>query len=105
MAPFDLARLSGRFVGAWAAFLASIAIYTAIRRRAAEAWLAGLVLTLWPLLALATALRVPAELAADRRVGYLLTLLLLAVLGASALALAGPVRNRRRTAPAPARTR
>jgi hypothetical protein len=86
--PFELARLSGRFVGSWAAFLAAIAIYTAVRRRAAEAWLAGTVLTLWPLLALATPLRVSAEFAADRRVGYLSTLLLLAVLGAVALAVA-----------------
>lgn len=82
--PFDLARLSGRFLGSWATFLAVLAIFAAVRNRARETWASGLALTLWPLAGLAAALRTSGQLQADGRVGYFVALLVLLVLGAVA---------------------
>lgn len=85
VAPFTLARLSGRFVGAWAAFLAVVAAVAALRGRARESLLPALALVLWPLAGVAPALRVPADFAATGRTGYLVFLLVLAALGGAAL--------------------
>ncbi len=94
--PFELARLSGRFIGSWATFLAVLAIFAAVRNKSREAWIPGLALTLWPLAGLAAALRTSGEMAADRRIGYLAALLVLLVLGAIACTMAA----RRESAPA-----
>lgn len=85
LAPFTTARLSGRFLGSWATFLAVLAVVAAWRARAREALLPGLALVLWPVAAVAPVLRVPADLAPAASSPYLVVLALLGFLGAVAL--------------------
>jgi hypothetical protein len=85
--PFALPPMSGRFLGCWAAFLAVLACFAAVRRRWSEARTSLLALTLWPLAASLTAVRSWDDLApAGRRAGYLVVAVALTVVGAGMVA-------------------
>lgn len=72
-APFGIAGLGAAFVGSWAAFLAVLAAYAAVRDRWSEARAPLLALVLWPLCGLwATLLHDRDIQPGGRRVGYIL---------------------------------
>ncbi|MGH9025626.1 MAG: hypothetical protein ACRDWD_05830 [Acidimicrobiia bacterium] len=85
--PFALPGLSGRFLGCWAAFLAVLAAFVALRNRWNEARTPLLALTLWPAGALFAAFRSWGDLApSERRAGYVAAAVVLTVVGAGMLA-------------------
>jgi hypothetical protein len=80
--PFALPGLSGRFLGCWAAFLAVLAAFAAVRKRWNEARTPLLAVTLWPLGAAVAAMRSWDDLApSGRRAGYVTVAVILAVVG------------------------
>jgi len=82
-APFAMVKLSGRFLGSWCAFLAVLAVYSAVRNRRLEAFVPSIGLTVLPLMALVGALRTWDDMAGGGgRVGYVFALVLLTVVGA-----------------------
>jgi len=84
--PFLLPGLSGRFVGSWCAFLAVIALFSLVRNRWNEAVIAIGALVLWPVGALAAALRSFDDLApSGRRAAYLVVVVVLGAIAAAAL--------------------
>jgi Mn2+/Fe2+ NRAMP family transporter len=94
-APFALVALSGRFLGCWAAFLAVLAVFSAIRGRWNEARIPLLAPALWPLGALVAALTRYGDLDSDRRVAYVAVVVVVLVVSA-AMVMAG--RDSRRPA-------
>jgi hypothetical protein len=92
-APFALPALSGAFVGSWALFLATLAGFAWRRSAVREAWLPLLALTLWPLAGLLAGLRSWDDLASGNRVGYLVGLAALSLLGGVALSNARSSRS------------
>jgi hypothetical protein len=93
-APFALVALSGRFLGCWAAFLAVLAGFAALRDRWNEARLPLLALTLWPAAALGVALARFDDLDSDRRSAYLVVVAIVLVVSAAML-IAGRDSRRR----------
>jgi hypothetical protein len=97
VSPFRLPGLSGRFIGAWCAFLAVIALFAAVRDHSHEAAFPMLALVLWPAGGIIAALRSYDDLQpSGRRMAYLVLLAALAV-----LALAAWAGGRRTPAPTP----
>ncbi len=97
LSPFRLPGLSGRFIGAWCAFLAVNALFAAWRNRSHEAAFPMLALVLWPAAGIVAAIRSFDDLQpSGRRLAYLLLLAVLAVLGLAAL-----TAGRRPAEPAP----
>jgi hypothetical protein len=90
-APYLLPALSGAFVGSWALFLATLALFAWSRSAVREARLSLLALTLWPVAGLLAGLRSYDDLASADRGGYFVGLAALAVLGGVAL---GNTRSR-----------
>jgi hypothetical protein len=86
--PFALPALSGAFLGCWALFLATLALFVARRPTRREARLPLLALTLWPFAGLLAGLRSFDDLASGNRVGYLVALGILTTLAAVALSAA-----------------
>lgn len=87
VSPFALPGLSGRFLGSWCAFLAVVAAFVAVRNRSEESHVALLALVIWPVAAIAAAVRSLHDLQpTSRRVPYLVGLVVLAVLAAVAYA-------------------
>ena len=93
VSPFRLPGLSGRFIGAWCAFLAVVALFSAGRNRSHEAAFPMLALVLWPVGGIVAGLRSFDDLQpSGRRTAYL------ALLGAlAALALIAAAGRRRPT--------
>ena len=97
--PFRLPGLSGRFIGAWCAFLAVVALFAAVRNRGHEAAFPMLALVLWPAAGVVAAIRSFDDLQpSGRRAAYLVLLGALAV-----AALAASAGRRRVPEPAPAK--
>ena len=93
--PFRLPGLSGRFIGAWCAFLAVVALFAGGRNRSHEAAFPMLALVLWPAGGIVAAIRSFDDLQpSGRRLAYLVLLGALAV-----LALAASAGGRRRSEP------
>ena len=85
--PFSLPGLSGRFIGAWCAFLAVAALFSAWRNRSHEAAFPMLALVLWPAAGIVAAIRSFDDLQPSaRRMAYLVLLGALAVLALAASA-------------------
>lgn len=85
--PFAMVSLSGRFVGSWAGFLATLAAYSVVRNRRSEAFVPALGLTIWPIAALVAALRSFDDLVSGARKSiYFAVLVGLAVASASLIA-------------------
>ena len=84
LGPFRLVALSGRFIGCWAAFLATLAAYATIRNRASELLLPVVALTLWPVAGLLAAIRSLDDLVSGRR-GVYFTVLVVVAVGAGSL--------------------
>jgi hypothetical protein len=85
--PFLLPGLSGRFVGCWAAFLAVLAAFVAVRKRWNETRTPRLALTLWPAGALVAGLRSWDDLGPPgRRAAYVAVAAGLTVVGVAMLA-------------------
>jgi hypothetical protein len=83
-APFAMVKLSGRFLGSWCAFLAVLALYSAVRNRRLEAFVPAIGLTVVPLFALVGALRTWDDMAGGGgRAGYVFALVILTVVGAA----------------------
>lgn len=83
--PFRLPGLSGRFIGAWCAFLAVLALFSAVRNRSHEAAFPMLALVLWPVGGIVAGLRSFDDLQpSGRRMAYLALLGAVAVLAALA---------------------
>jgi hypothetical protein len=97
LSPFRLPGLSGRFIGAWCAFLAVIALFSAGRNRSHEVAFPMLALVLWPVGGIVAAIRSFDDLQpSGRRTVNLL------LLGALALAaLTASVGRHRLAQPAP----
>jgi hypothetical protein len=83
--PYALPALSGAFVGAWALFLATLALFSWRRSAVREARLSLVALTLWPFAGLLAGLRSYDDLVSADRTGYFVVLAVLAVLGGAAL--------------------
>jgi hypothetical protein len=91
--PFPMGALSGRFVGSWAAFLATLAAYSAIRNRRPEAFIPAVALTLWPIAALLAALRSFDDLVSSTRRGVYLAVLVVLAMASGSLIAAAQERN------------
>ena len=89
-AAYSLPPLGGRFAGSWAAMLATLAAWPAVRGRRDEARLPALALTALPTLALVAALRTPG----GEDPAYLAALALLAASGAAVLGATAVARPR-----------
>lgn len=96
--PFRLPGLSGRFIGAWCAFLAVVALFAAGRLHRHEAAFPTLALVLWPAAGIIAAIRSLDDLQpSGRRAAYLVFLVALTV---AAVAAAAGGRQLREPAPA-----
>jgi hypothetical protein len=85
--PFRLPGLSGRFIGAWCAFLAVVAVFAGARNSCREAAFPLRALVLWPAAGALAAIRSFDDLQpSGRRTAYLVLLAVLAVLAFVALA-------------------
>jgi hypothetical protein len=93
-AAFALVALSGRFLGCWAAFLAVLAAFAAIRDRWNEARIPLLTLAAWPAAALLAALTRYGDLDSDRCVAYVVVVALVLAVSV-ALVTAGRDSRRR----------
>jgi hypothetical protein len=83
--PFALVALSGRFLGCWALFLATLAAFAAVRNRWNEARIPLLALAAWPAAALLAALTRYGDLVSGRRVSYVVAVVVLLVVSAAML--------------------
>jgi hypothetical protein len=93
-APFDMPPMGGRFLGAWCLLLAVMAAWPALRGRR-EARIPLLALVALPAGALVGALRSAGDMeAGSARAAWIAVLAALTVIGAAALALARPGRER-----------
>lgn len=85
--PFALLGLSGAFLGCWALFLGTLAVFAACRPAWREARLPLVALMLWPLAGIVAALSTFDDLESGRRAGYLAVLGVLTLIGAALLLL------------------
>jgi hypothetical protein len=83
--PFLLPALSGAFLGCWALFLGTLALFVARRPVWREARLPLLAVTLWPLAGIVAALLTFDDLESGRRAGYLIALVVLTLIGGGLL--------------------
>jgi hypothetical protein len=93
-APVALMALSGRFLGCWAAFLAVLAALAAIRDRWNEARTPLLALAAWPAAALLAAVTRYGDLDSDRRVAYVIVVVIVLAVSAPMLISGRDARRR-----------
>jgi hypothetical protein len=93
-APVGLMALSGRFLGCWAAFLVVLAAFAAIRDRWNEARTPLLALAAWPTAALLAAVTRYGDLDSDRRVAYVIVVVIVLAVSAPMLISGRDARRR-----------